>query len=123
MKICKSFKPWTLYFGLDSSGEQEAESKLDTCLFKNLTCISCKSFALGLYKFKLCESMSYGEDKGYQISSQEGLTCLQIVKFAQTNFSFVQNSFCCFNWISNLTEDKDVINFGAKLFPQSYNNT
>ena len=95
----------------------ELESELDICLFKNPICI------LGLYKFKLSESMSYGEDKGYQISSQEGLTCLQIVKFAQTNFSFVQNSFCCFNWISNLTEDKDVINFGAKLFPQSYNNT
>ena len=59
------------------------------------------------------------EDKGYQISSQEGLTCLQIVKFAQTNFSFVQKSFCCFNWISNLTEDIDVINFDAKLVPQS----
>ena len=63
--------------------------------------------------------MSYEEDKGYQISSQEGLTCLQIVKFAQTNFSFVHKSFCCFNWISNLIEDKDVINFRAKMVTQS----
>ena len=87
----------------------------------NVRCFACKICAFSrVIQISIQWINVIREDKGYQISSQEGLTCLQIVKFAQTNFSFVQKSFCCFNWISNLTEDKDVINFGDKLVPQSY---